>query len=196
MHDYTEHQRTAQEVVELREKRSAAGRKGGVAKASNAVANARASANHVAKQNGSKVVAESYIETKEIKDSSSPIADATDDQESREDVERLCSHLADKIEANGSKRPTITKAWRTQCRLLLDRDGRTEQQVRAAIDWCQQDEFWMTNVLSMPTLREKYDQLRLKAQQDKAAKLPVQPVPAYEPTPAAPREALPWASAS
>ena len=81
----------------------------------------------------------------------------------RDDVERLCAHLADRIEANGSKRPAIGKKWRDAARLLIDRDGRTEQQVTAAIDWCQQDEFWHRNILSMPKLREKYDQLRLAA---------------------------------
>lgn len=101
------------------------------------------------------------------RDSSSEVADATPDADEpgqRDDVEQLCTHLADRIEGNGSKRPTVTKRWRTACRLLLDRDGRTEEQVRKAIDWCQDDEFWRTNVLSMPKLREKYDQLRLAAQ--------------------------------
>ncbi|MFC6867577.1 hypothetical protein [Haloechinothrix salitolerans] len=82
----------------------------------------------------------------------------------RPDVERLCTHLANRIEANGSKRPRITAKWRDAARLLLDRDGRTEEQVRAAIDWCQADEFWRANVMSMPKLRAKYDQLRLQAQ--------------------------------
>jgi hypothetical protein len=81
----------------------------------------------------------------------------------RDDVERLCAHLADRIEANGSKRPTITKAWRTAARLMLDKDGRTEEQVHGAIDWCQDSEFWRSNVLSMPKLRDKYDTLRLQA---------------------------------
>ena len=82
----------------------------------------------------------------------------------RDDVERLCTRLADRIEANGSKRPTVTKAWRDAARLLLDRDHRTEDQVARAIDWCQADEFWRGNVLAMPTLRKRYDQLRLAAQ--------------------------------
>lgn len=81
----------------------------------------------------------------------------------RPDVDRLCDHLADRIEANGSKRPTIGKRWRDAARLMLDADGRTEQQVHNAIDWCQADEFWRGNVLSMPKLRDKYDQLRLAA---------------------------------
>jgi hypothetical protein len=82
---------------------------------------------------------------------------------SRPDVERLCRHLADRIEANGCKRPAIGRKWRDAARLMIDRDGRTEQQVMTAIDWCQDNEFWRSNILSMPKLREKYDQLRMQA---------------------------------
>ena len=82
----------------------------------------------------------------------------------REDVERICDHLARRIEANGAKRPTVTTKWHDSARLLIDRDGRTEQQVHAAIEWCQADEFWRANILSLPKLREKFDQLRLQAQ--------------------------------
>jgi hypothetical protein len=81
----------------------------------------------------------------------------------RGDVERLCAHLASRVEANGCKRPAVTAKWRDACRLMLDKDGRTEEQVHAAIDWCQDSEFWRANILSMPKLREKYDQLRMQA---------------------------------
>jgi hypothetical protein len=81
----------------------------------------------------------------------------------RPDVERLCTRLADRVEANGSKRPVVSRKWRDAARLLIDKDGRTEEQVAACIDWCQADEFWRGNVMSMPTLREKYDRLRLDA---------------------------------
>jgi hypothetical protein len=81
----------------------------------------------------------------------------------RDDVERLCEHLADRIAANGSKRPKITQKWRDAARLLIDKDGRTEEQVRACIDWSQADQFWRGNIMSMPTLRDKYDRLRLDA---------------------------------
>lgn len=83
----------------------------------------------------------------------------------RDDVERLCTLLADKIESNGAKRPTITKAWRDAARLMIDSDDRTEDQITRCINWCQADEFWRTNILSMPKLRDKYDQLRMKAKQ-------------------------------
>jgi DNA-binding transcriptional ArsR family regulator len=82
----------------------------------------------------------------------------------RPDVERICEHLAECIVANGSNPPNITKKWRTAARLLLDKDGRTEEQVVRAIDWSQGNTFWRANILSMPKLREKYEQLRLQAQ--------------------------------
>ncbi len=87
----------------------------------------------------------------------------------RLDVERVCKHLADRIEANGSRRPAISKKWRDAARLLMDRDGIAESRVHAAIDWCQDDGFWRSNILSMPTLREKYDQLRLQASRSQTA---------------------------
>lgn len=92
------------------------------------------------------------------------VGEAADGDEPRPDVERLCARLADRIETNGSKRPTVTQKWRDAARLIIDRDGHTEQQVAAAIDWCQSDEFWRANVLSMPKLREKYDQMRLQSE--------------------------------
>jgi DNA-binding transcriptional ArsR family regulator len=82
----------------------------------------------------------------------------------RPDVEKICRHLADRIEDNGSKRPNITKKWRDEARRLIDLDHRTVDQIIRAIDWCQNDTFWKANVLSMPTLREQYDRLRLAAQ--------------------------------
>ena len=90
----------------------------------------------------------------------------------RDDVERLCAHLADRIEANGSKRPAIGKKWHDAARLLLDADKRTEQQVHDAIDWCQNHEFWRANILSMPKLREQYEQLRLQAMRPAARDSP------------------------
>ena len=84
----------------------------------------------------------------------------------RIDVERICAYLAEWIVKNGSKRPTITKKWRTEARLLIDKDGRNLDEIRAVIAWCQRDTFWRSNILSLPKLREKYDQLRLAMQRD------------------------------
>lgn len=85
--------------------------------------------------------------------------------EKRPDVERICVHLAEQIEARGSKRPAVTARWRNEARLLMDRDGRTEEQVHACIRWLftsdhRDAKFWRTNVRSMPKLRSEYDRLR------------------------------------
>jgi len=81
----------------------------------------------------------------------------------RPDVERLCNRLAERVEANGAKRPTVTKGWRDAARLLIDKDGRTEEQIAWLIDWATADSFWRSNILSMPKLREKFDQMLIRA---------------------------------
>jgi hypothetical protein len=83
----------------------------------------------------------------------------------RDDVERLCNHLADRIQSNDGDgiRPRITEGWRTAARLLMDRDNRDEAKIHKAIDWCQDHEFWSTVVLSMPKLRKNYPQLQAQA---------------------------------
>lgn len=82
----------------------------------------------------------------------------------RPEVEALCRKLADRIEGNGAKRPTIGKTWHNAARLMIDTDGRTPDQISRMIDWCQSDGFWRSNILSMPKLREKYDQMKLRAE--------------------------------
>jgi hypothetical protein len=88
----------------------------------------------------------------------------------REDVDRLCEHLADLVESNTAKRPNITQRWRDSARLLLDKDLAKEPDPLALAmrlaDWATADEFWRTNILSMPTFREKFDRLRLKARSE------------------------------
>ena len=80
----------------------------------------------------------------------------------REDVEALCTRLRDLIVANGS-RATITNKWRTEARLMLDRDERDFSKAMNLIEWCQSDSFWKANILSMPKFRAQYDALRLQA---------------------------------
>jgi hypothetical protein len=88
----------------------------------------------------------------------------------RDDVERLCRHLADRVTANGCRPPAITQKWRDAARLLIDKDGMTEKRVHDAIDWATRDEFWHRNILSMPTLRAQYDKLQLAAQAEQRRK--------------------------
>jgi general stress protein YciG len=175
VHDYLEHQRSASEVAALREKRSAAGQRGGKRSgesrraASKNEANDEALASDLLKQTRTKTEAETETEREEVlRTSSTARRKASHDAPPRADVERICRALADAVEANGSKRPAITDRWRTSARLLLDKDGRTVEQVLGAIEWSQSSDFWRGVVLSMPKLRDKYDQMRLQAQRGHA----------------------------
>lgn len=95
------------------------------------------------------------------KETSSEVASATP----RPDVEKLLDLLDAELTRNGvTKLPARSKANTDAARLLLDRDGRTVDQVERAIRFAQGDPFWRSNVLSMAKLREKYEQLQLAAQ--------------------------------
>ena len=83
----------------------------------------------------------------------------------REDVEALCTRLRDHVARNTDKPPTISARWRTEARLLLDKDGIEFDEAARVLDWCQQDSFWMPNILSMPKFREKFAQLQIKSRQ-------------------------------
>jgi len=56
--------------------------------------------------------------------------------------------------------------WAITAQRMLDIDNRTSEQIERLILWVQHDEFWMTNVLSMDKLREKFDRLAMKASLD------------------------------
>lgn len=86
--------------------------------------------------------------------------------EIREDVKMLCDLLADLIASNGSLRPTVGKTWTDSARRMIDLDEREPDKAANLIRWSQGNTFWRKNILSMPTFREKYDQLRLAALED------------------------------
>lgn len=82
----------------------------------------------------------------------------------RRDVESVCYHMANSVCERTGRRPRITKKWLDSARLMIDRDGRTPDQVHAAIEWVHNSEFWRANILSIPKLREKWDTLKLQAE--------------------------------
>lgn len=84
---------------------------------------------------------------------------------------KLVQLLIDLMIANNPDSSTIKhltterqEEWIRQCRLLRERDGKTPEQIEAIIRFSQADSFWKGNILSMPKLREKWDQLWMKAQ--------------------------------
>ena len=115
-------------------------------------------------------------------DASDSDADSTDDrygsipEDRRADVDRVCQHLVDRIVerrrlvGNKKPKPVIGQAWRLAAWRLMNRDGKTVPAIIDAIDWCQQDEFWDTNVESMPTLRKQFDRLESDAKRRPAGR--------------------------
>lgn len=148
IYGFSEMQETREEVQVKSQIRAEAGRLGGLAKSK-----------QIASKVSSKNVPETETETE--KKYSSEVADAT----ARPDVIEILDHLDQRIRENDPTRrlPSRTKKNLAAARLLIDRDGHTVDQVKAAIDFSQADEFWRSNVLSMSKLRDKYDQLRAQA---------------------------------
>jgi hypothetical protein len=88
------------------------------------------------------------------------------DEPQRDDVDALCNRLCEWLIQNEVKTPTVTKEWRRQARLMLDKDKRELSKALNLIDWCQQDTFWMANIHSIPTFREQYDKLAMRAREE------------------------------
>jgi hypothetical protein len=180
IHDYLDHQRSASEVADLRAKRAAAGQRGGKRSgesrraASTAEANDEALASDLVKQNGSKNEPETETET-EVKEKNSRTSAKPDNAPLRHDVERVCRHLAAVIEKGGGKKQTISRKWRTDIRLLIDKDGITPDQAIAAIDWAHASSFWQAHILSPFKLRDKYETLRRQAIAEQQKRAPQGP---------------------
>jgi hypothetical protein len=85
-----------------------------------------------------------------------------------EEHHRLATLLADLVEGNGSLRPGTGDRAADVIRLMVERDGRTLEQVEAAIRWSQRDEFWRSVVLSPRKLRQHFDAMRLRAAEQRA----------------------------
>lgn len=90
------------------------------------------------------------------------------------EVERLCELFSETARARtetppSSPRYRVTATWRTEMDRLLRIDGRSPAEVEAVIRWVDRDVFWAGNVLSVPKLRSKYDQLRAAARRGQSA---------------------------
>lgn len=88
------------------------------------------------------------------------------------EAQRLCELLADLIEENGNKKPTVTKEWVQAMEKTIRIDQRTPTQLENAIRWVQQHDFWSQNILSPTKLRAQYDRIRMQAVSEKKIQAP------------------------
>lgn len=84
------------------------------------------------------------------------------DQVPRLDVDAICQALVDHRVRLDCKKPTITQEWRTEARRMFDIDKRPLQEALDLLAWSQNDDFWKSNIESIPTFRTQYDKLRLR----------------------------------
>ena len=83
---------------------------------------------------------------------------------------RSAKYLLDKIREHKPdlKEPDIQK-WADTMRLLIERDKREPIKVAQVIDWCTNDSFWKTNILSADSLRNQWDKLTAKMDGEKSS---------------------------
>lgn len=76
----------------------------------------------------------------------------------------LSKDLFNRIKRNNdeAKEPNY-QTWADDFRKLIELDGKSVDNVRLVIEWCQQDSFWKANILSAKKLRDKYDQLKVQS---------------------------------
>lgn len=160
-HDWDEYQPSAEETAERRKKRSEAGKRGAEARWKDGNRNANANGKRIGNANGKP------MPTRWQKDAPSPSPINTPGDVSPE-VTELLDRLDQCIQSNGARKPKRNKGNADAMRLLLDRDHRTPEQIRRVIDWATADAFWKANILSAAKLREKFDQLLIKAGSDAA----------------------------
>lgn len=67
------------------------------------------------------------------------------------------------------KQPNMN-AWADHIRLMIERDGRTVEQIKYLIEWSQANPFWKSNILSTKKLREKSTTLIRQIKAEKGGK--------------------------
>lgn len=169
IHNFAKHAefRTEEEERALRATRKAAGAKGAQARWQGATTvDTKLPSTRMASQNGLLDFAitdkEEVVVVVEVEPQNSQTSSSSN--MAKPEHLALSRRLAAAILANDSKAPVAPTSikWLNASRLLLERDGRTVEEVEAVIDWCQADEFWRSNILSMPTLRRQFTQLRAR----------------------------------
>lgn len=81
---------------------------------------------------------------------------------------KLAKYFVEQIRNNNPefKDPNYQR-WANDIRLMMERDNRTEEQIRYLMKWVQQDDFEMANVLSPSKLRKRFDQLVMKVKAER-----------------------------
>jgi hypothetical protein len=79
----------------------------------------------------------------------------------------LSSYLFGWVRKNNekAKMPNIQK-WCDTFRLIIERDDRDPEDIKQVIQWSQNNDFWMSNILSPEKLRKQFDTLWIQREKD------------------------------
>lgn len=157
VHDFLEHNRQAAEAKRVSKERSRVAKEGWEKR--KADANSNANSMQSAMQDQSNCNAEREREKEREKEE----ANASSAGTVRADVQGVISSFSELLKANDVKHKP-GKAWTDAARLLIDKDGYTPEQILYVARFATTDEFWRSNILSLPKLREKFEALKIKAQ--------------------------------
>ena len=91
-----------------------------------------------------------------------------EDGELRKDVATILDRIDNHCAEHDFKEPARTKQNIAAARLMLDKDGRTLDQIIWLVDWVTSNSFWAPNIRSAAKLREKFDQLAGQARNQAA----------------------------
>ena len=76
---------------------------------------------------------------------------------------KLSKYLYSKIKEKDKKfRVPNHQLWAKYIDFMIRIDNREPEEIEKVIDWCQEDSFWSSNILSTSKLRDKFTQLLLK----------------------------------
>ncbi len=58
------------------------------------------------------------------------------------------------------------QSWATEADRMIRLDNRDPTEAQELIEWCQKDDFWSSNILSMSSFRKQYDRLKRQRETD------------------------------
>jgi len=74
----------------------------------------------------------------------------------------ILQRKADFRDGQPERKQKTLERWARDADLMIRRDDRTPECIERVIRWTQGDTFWKNNVLSMDTVRRRFDQLEMK----------------------------------
>lgn len=99
-----------------------------------------------------------------------PVPNSSSKEEQRDDVNAVITAFQESLEARGIKTKKPPQSWLKDARLMIDVDKHSVEQIKTCITWTTNNAFWRGNILTIPKLREKYEQLRLAAEAERSSR--------------------------